>query len=92
MPEGMDPDDYIRTNGLLSWEHALLAAVPLSSLLLQYATRNYKLETIEQKKQAAVRAEEVCRSIKHAPYLRQLLVQVFHKNYGIDINLEDFTR
>lgn len=89
MPEGMDPDDYIRANGLLAWENALLNAVPLSSLLLQYVTRNYKIETIDQKKQAAVRAEEVCRSIKHAPYLRQLLVDAFRKECGITLNLED---
>lgn len=92
MPEGMDPDDFIRTKGFAAWEGALNAAVPLSTLLLQYATRNFQIGTIEQKKNAAIRAEEVCRSIKNAVYLRQLLVQVFRNDYGIDINLENFLR
>lgn len=89
LPEGMDPDEFIRTHGLIAWQSALNAGVPLSSLLLQYVTRNYQLDTIEQKKKAAIRAEEVCRSIKSAPYLRQLLVQTFRKDYGIDINIGD---
>ncbi len=92
MPEGMDPDEFIRARGFSAWKSALSAAVPLSSLLLHYATRNFLLDTIEQKKNAAIRAEEVCRSIKNAIYLRQLLVQVFRKDYGIDINLEDIPR
>jgi DNA primase len=89
MAEGMDPDDFIRSNGLAPWQEALGAAVPLSSLLLQYVTHNYQLDTIELKKKAAIRAEEVCRSIKGAPYLRQLLVDAFRRECGITLNLEE---
>jgi DNA primase len=89
MPEGMDPDDYIRTNGLLSWENALVAAVPLSSLLLQYATRNYKIETIEQKKQAAVRAEEVAVRLNMLPIFASYSLMPSVSECGITLNLED---
>lgn len=89
MPEGHDPDEFIRISGLDAWLSALNQSTPLSDILMQYVTQNFTSVTIPQKQRAAVRAEKVIRSVKNAPYLRQLLVNSFRNEYGISIRQED---
>lgn len=64
MPKDIDPDGFIRRNGIDAWYISCRNGVPLSELLMQYITSNYQLETVEDKQRAAIRATEVCKSIK----------------------------
>jgi len=88
MPKDIDPDGFIRRNGIDAWYVSCQNGVPLSELLMQYITSNYQLETVEDKQRAAIRATEVCKSIKKAPYLRQLIIQEVEKGFGVRLEFD----
>jgi DNA primase len=89
LPNGHDPDEFIRHQGKNAWDIAVAKAEPLSQLLLRYITKNKAQLTVEERVTAAMRAEKICLAIKHAPYYRQILRHEIEQRYGIKMELND---
>lgn len=56
---------------------------------MQYITSNFKLDSLEDKQRAAIRATEVCNSIKKARYLKQLLMNKVKNELGIIVEVQN---
>lgn len=89
LDKGYDPDEYIKAKGLDSWNKSCEQSLPLSFLLMQYITSNFKLDSLEDKQRAAIRATEVCNSIKKARYLKQLLINKVKNELGIIVEVQN---
>ncbi|EBR9623365.1 DNA primase [Salmonella enterica] len=89
LDKGYDPDEYIKSKGLVSWSQSCEQSLPLSFLLMQYITSNFKLDSLEDKQRAAIRATEVCNSIKKARYLKQLLMNKVKNELGIIVEVQN---
>ena len=53
LPEGEDPDSYIRKQSLSGWEDLLQQAQPLSTFLQNYARSNFALDSVEGRSRCA---------------------------------------
>lgn len=89
LEKGYDPDEYIKANGFDSWKQSCKKSLSLSSLLMRYITSNFKLNSLEDKQRAAIRATEVCNSIKKARYLKQLLINKIKNELGIIVEVQN---
>lgn len=89
LPNGQDPDDFIRLKGKNAWDNAVANAEPLSQLLLRYITKNKSQLNVEERVTAVLRAEKICLAIKHAPFYRQILRHEIEQRYGIKMELND---
>ncbi|MDY8671311.1 DNA primase [Escherichia coli] len=89
LEKGYDPDEYIKAKGVDSWKSSCENSLPLSYLLMQYITSNFKLNTLEEKQRAAIRATEVCSSIHKARYLKQLLINKVKNELGIIVEVQN---
>lgn len=87
LDKGYDPDEYIKVKGMDSWKNSCESSLPLSDLLMQYITSNFKLDSLEEKQRAANRATEVCSSIQRARYLKQLLINKIRNELGIIVEV-----
>lgn len=87
IPDGVDPDEFIRNSGIEQWRVVCETAISLSDMLMRYVTNNFKVNSVDDKKRAAIRAEGVCKSIKNAKYLKQILIHSFRDNFGISLEV-----
>ncbi|HHH1742751.1 TPA: DNA primase [Yersinia enterocolitica] len=86
LPDGLDPDQYIRRFGLEAWSSLLLQSQSLSSLLLRYITPHFEVDLdVESQVKAVLRIEKICKAITKAPYFRQIFQNEAERRYGVKI-------
>ncbi|WP_145557619.1 DNA primase [Yersinia aldovae] len=90
LPNGLDPDEYIRQFGLEAWNLLLQQSQSLSSLLLQYITPHLQADLdVESQVKAVLRIEKICNAITKAPYFRQIFQNEAERRYGVTISREN---
>ncbi|AXQ50951.1 DNA primase (plasmid) [Stenotrophomonas rhizophila] len=73
LPEGEDPDTFIRKHGIDTWEAALAGARPLSTFLCDYVNHNLDRSVPEQQVLAANKAKAILARISKALMFRHAL-------------------
>lgn len=90
LPEGEDPDSFIRTHGMEAWQRQLEQAQPLSALLSDYVSSNGIDTNIpESQVVSARRALAILARIQHAPIYARALQARFENLIGFQ--MEDLT-
>ena len=72
LPEGQDPDSYVRDKGHKAFEDALSAGVPLSEFLVEELARQVDMESVDGRARFAELAKPLVQRIPHGVY-RELL-------------------
>lgn len=84
LPDGEDPDSFIRTHGLEAWQRQLEQAQPLSALLTDYVSSNgLDINIPESQVVSARRALTILARIQHAPIYARALQARFENLIGI---------
>ncbi|MEM7254565.1 MAG: DNA primase [Pseudomonadota bacterium] len=68
MPDGEDPDSFVRTRGADALRQALSEATPLSEFLFAHLSENSDLSTIEGRSRLAESAEPLILKLPPGPY------------------------
>ena len=74
LPEGEDPDSYIRANGRDAWKKFIGQAMPLEEYFFDTLSRDLKLDTVSGKSALVAKARPLLGEIG-APVYRDLLTQ-----------------
>lgn len=69
LPEGEDPDSYVRTHGAAAWRQQLSGAIPLSDYLVEALCRRTELASQEGRVKLIKLAEPYLRQMTQAPLL-----------------------
>ncbi|MFC6478639.1 DNA primase [Pseudomonas asuensis] len=87
LPEGEDPDSFIRANGLDAWNTLIKEAIPLSSFMASYITKNLDRSVPETQVEAATKAKEILARIKQAPTFKSALQSHFEDLIGFKLQV-----
>lgn len=68
MPEGMDPDDYVRERGAESLTAAIEGATPLSEYLFQHAAQDVDLRTLEGRSRLVEQCRPFIERVPNGPF------------------------
>ncbi|SET16987.1 DNA primase [Nitrosomonas marina] len=85
LPDGQDPDSFVRQNGKEIFEHHVAQATPLSEFLLQTLLRGQNLQANENRARLIHEAKPLLQRIK-APALVLLLLKRLSELSGLDQN------
>lgn len=86
LPDGEDPDSFIRTHGLEAWQHQLEQSLPLSALLSDYVSASGIDKSIPETQVAAARrALAILAHIQRAPIYARALQASFEHLIGIQM-------
>lgn len=69
LPEGEDPDSYVRFHGVAAWRHLLASAIPLSDYLVETLSQRTELASQEGRVKLIKLAEPYLRQMTQAPIL-----------------------
>lgn len=86
LPEGEDPDTFIRTHGLAGWEAALAAARPLSTFLCDYVAHRLDRSVPEQQVTAANKAKAILARTTKALMFRHAMRLKFEDLVGVPLS------
>ncbi|NWC90008.1 DNA primase [Pseudomonas reactans] len=86
LPEGEDPDTFIRTHGLAGWDAALLEARPLSTFLGDYVAHRLDRSVPEQQVNAANKAKAILARTTKALMFRHALRLKFEDLVGVPLS------
>jgi DNA primase len=86
LPDGDDPDSYIRTHGREVFEEKIVTAIPMSDVLIGELTRKTgDLDSLEGKSKLASLFKPLVVRVK-APMMRKLLTERVSSLTGLSIN------
>lgn len=85
LPEGSDPDQLIRTNGVDAWNQALKAAYPLSRFLVEFVKHGLDVNLPESQVRAAEKARKILTRVGEATLYRQALAAQFERTIGMPL-------
>lgn len=88
LPEGTDPDSFVREQGIDAWREAIAKGLPLSNLLLDYIQSGLNLATPEHLVVAHERAVRILTRDWRAPVFRAALGKSFEQALGMPINIK----
>ena len=84
LPEGEDPDTFVRKQGKAAFEEAVKnEAITLSAFMKQYLSDQVDLETLEGKAGLLESVRPLLSQVS-APFLKQAMIQEFARLGGID--------
>ncbi|MNJ26522.1 DNA primase [compost metagenome] len=86
LPEGEDPDTFIRTYGLANWEAALADARQLSAFLCDYVAHKLDRSVPEQQVTAANKAKAILARTSKALMFRHALRLKFEDLVGVPLS------
>ena len=86
LPQGMDPDKYIRQHGLVAWLSELQRADVLSTYIAKTISDGLNLTVTEDRAAALSRIEEYTSKIQSAPNFKAALGDHLHKLVGLAAN------
>ncbi|NMZ14652.1 DNA primase [Pseudomonas proteolytica] len=86
LPEGEDPDTFIRTHGLAGWEAALAAARPLSTFLCDYVAHRLDRSVPELQVTAANKAKAILARTTKALMFRHAMRLKFEDLVGVPLS------
>ena len=82
LPEGQDPDSFVREKGHKAFEEALDAGVPLSNFLVEELAGKVDMETVDGRARLAELAKPLLQRIPHGVY-RELLTERLAESVGL---------
>ncbi len=82
LPEGQDPDSFVKDNGCKAFEGALDAGVPLSDLLVEELARQVDMNSLDGRARLAELAKPLVHRIPHGVY-RELLTEKLAESVGL---------
>lgn len=83
LPDGDDPDSFVRRHGLEAWHSSIDAAVPLSTILVDYVAQGLDRTMPESQVMAAGRANAILARIVRAEVFWRALKAKFEEVIGI---------
>ncbi len=82
LPEGQDPDSFVRDNGHKAFEEALDARVPLSDFLVEELARQVDMDSVDGRARLAELAKPLVQRIPQGVY-RELLTERLAQSVGL---------
>lgn len=82
LPEGQDPDSFVRDNGHKVFEKALAAGLPLSDFLVQDLADKVDMASVDGRARLAELAKPLVQRIPHGIY-RELLTERLAESVGL---------
>ncbi len=76
LPEGEDPDSYVRSNGAAAFERCIAEAVPLSRQLVEHAAEGCALDTAEGRARFLAAARPLWSMLPDGALRRQMLQEI----------------
>ena len=73
LPEGEDPDSFVRQHSLDAWEELLQGAKPLSTFLQDYARAEFDLDSVEGRSRCAARLLPELQSVPEGYFQHALM-------------------
>lgn len=86
LPEGEDPDSFIRANGIIAWIQAIEAATPLSRFLSDFVIHGLDRDMPESQVKAAEKANAILARIQHAELFKRAMQIKFEEIIGIPLS------
>lgn len=86
LPDGSDPDNFIRESGLDQWQLALQGACPMSRLLNDYVKHGLDLTLPETQVKAAEKAKAILARIKQAEMFKRAMTLNFEHTIGVPLH------
>ncbi len=82
LPDGQDPDSFVRDMGHKAFEEALAAGVPLSDFLVEELANQVDMESVDGRARLAELAKPLVQRIPHGVY-RELLTERLAESVGL---------
>ena len=82
LPDGQDPDSFVRDMGHKAFEEALAAGVPLSDFLVEELANQVDMESVDGRARLAELAKPLLQRIPHGVY-RELLTERLAESVGL---------
>ena len=82
LPDGQDPDSYVRDKGHKAFEDALSAGVPLSDFLVEELANQVDMDSVDGRARLAELAKPLVQRIPHGVY-RELLTERLASSVGL---------
>ena len=86
LPDGEDPDTFVRRQGLAGWLWALEEAMPLSALLAEFVAHGLDRDMPESQVRAAEKAEAILARIRRAKLFRRAMKSKFQEVIGVSLH------
>ncbi|WVK06432.1 DNA primase (plasmid) [Xanthomonas campestris pv. olitorii] len=86
LPEGEDPDSFVRAHGLEAWHAATEQAAPLSAFLTDYVTHGLDRDVPESQVKAAEKAKAILARIQHAELFGRAMKAKFEEVVGVSLD------
>jgi DNA primase len=86
LPDGEDPDTFVRGHGIGAWLRALEDAMPLSVLLAEFVAHGLDRAMPESQVQAAEKAKAILARIKRAELFRRAMKAKFEEVIGVALH------
>eukprot|EP00887_Chlorella_sp_A99_P003784 scaffold31.g3784.t1 len=87
MPDGHDPDSYLRSCGLAAWQGLLAVAQPLSQVLVRYVNHGLDMMNPENQVKAVGKAMDCIKLITQAPMYAKALCAHMERVIQLPLNL-----
>lgn len=91
LPEGEDPDSFVRSHGVAAWRQRLANAMPLSDYLVDALSRRTELASQEGRVKLIKLAEPYLRRMTQAPLLAAALRRRLAELTGLPTSSRGFT-
>ncbi len=86
LPDGEDPDTFVRAHGLAAWLAAIEESQPLSAFLVDLVTHNLDRNLPESQVEAAARAKWIISRIQRAELFRRAMTSKFEEVIGVPLH------
>lgn len=90
MPNGMDPDDFVRSEGAESFRDFIQKSEPMSKYIMREFMSRHEMDTVEGNAGFAADAMELVERMT-SPTVKGLMIQLIKKTIGEDIPLPGVT-
>lgn len=86
LPEGKDPDSFVRAHGLEAWHAVTEQAAPLSAFLADYVAHGLDRDVPESQVKAAEKAKAILARIQHAELFGRAMKAKFEEVVGVSLD------